>query len=476
MRRDVRLLLAIVTLVAIVVASNWFHATSSASEAVDALGRPILVYPQGLVSTAKAIGLLLLGGWLMGLIASDIGFSRITGYLVFGILASPRVGAWLLGQDTPWLLSSSQQSYLTLVNDVAIVLIALTAGSKINLSEVRQRLASITLILAFEFVIVLAAITTLMAVMLSRTDAFAAYGGTVTTILVALVIGVVATANSPAVVIAVLNETRADGPLARTALAVTVWKDLVLIVVFAVALALAVSAAAAGLPAAEAGEAVTGAGPAQGGKSIWLKVTRQIGGSMALGGGIGVLLAWYVRRGLEHPALILTLGAFAITLVSEALGLKPLVVGLAAGLLIANRFAQQKRGLQDAIEELSVPVYVLFFAVAGTKVDPALVSEVWGFVLGLVVLRIGAVWAGTTLGCRVSRVEKPAGRWMWTAFVPQAGISLALTVVVAEQFRGFGFADQVYAVLLSAIAFNELVGPILFKHGLVRAGEVGRLA
>lgn len=472
MKSVARILLVIATLVAIVIASNWFHATTSVSDAVDALGQPILKYPGGLVSTAKAIGLLLLGGWLMGLIASEIGFSKITGYLVFGILASPKVGAFLIGEDMRWVLSSSQQPYLVLVNDVAIVLIALTAGSKINLVEVRKRFAAITTILAFEFLIVLAAVVALMSFMLSRTDAFSEYGGLMTTVLVALVIGVVATANSPAVVIAVLNETKADGPLARTALAVTIWKDLVLIVVFAVALAMAVSAAASGLPTPETGGAALEA--AAKGPSIWVKVTKQIGGSMLMGGGIGVLLAWYIRRGFAHPAMLLTLGAFAITLISDELGLKPLVVGLAAGLMIANRYAQQKRSLQDAVEELSVPVYVLFFAVAGTKVDPALVSEVWGFVLALVTLRLGAVWAGTTLGCKVSGMEGPAARWMWTAFVPQAGISLALTVVVAEQFRGFGFADKVYAVLLSAIAFNELVGPVLFKYGLGRAKEVGQ--
>ena len=461
-RRRTRILLSIIALVVMVVFSNWFRDSIPSVEAVDALGEPVLQYPTGLVSAAKAIGLLLLGGWLMGLIASDIGFSKITGYLVFGILSSPKVGASIMGADTAWVISPDQQSYLVLVNDIAIVLIALTAGSKINLAEVRKRFASITLILAFEFCIVLAAVVALMAFMLNGSGAFAEYGGLMTTLLVALVIGVVATANSPAVVIAVLDETKADGPLARTALAVTVWKDLVLIVVFAVALALAVSAAGGAQADAEATSA---------GASIWMKVTKQIGGSMLFGAGLGLVLAWYVRRGFAHPAILLTLGSFAITLISESLGLKPLVVGLTAGLMIANRYASQKRSLAESVEELSVPVYVLFFAVAGTKVDPGLISEVWTFVLSLVVLRGVAVWAGTTLGCRVSGVSGPAGRWMWTAFVPQAGISLALTVVVAEQFSGFSFSDKVYAVLLSAIAINELVGPVLFKLGLERAGE-----
>ena len=118
-----------------------------------------------------------------------------------------------------------------------------------------------------------------------------------------------------------------------------------------------------------------------------------------------------------------------------------------------------------------MPVYVLFFAVAGSKINPSLLAEVWMYVVALVVLRTVAIWSGTAMGCKLSGFEPPASKGIWTAFIPQAGISLALATIVAAQFESFAFAEKVYAILLSAIAIHELIGPVLFKMALERAGE-----
>jgi Kef-type K+ transport system membrane component KefB len=484
-----RILACVALLVGFVVVANALQPAPPTVPVTDPFGEAVETFPQGLVSTAKAVGLLLLGGWLFGQLASALGFSKITGCLVFGLLAAPKVGTFLLGEGTTWVLSLEQQPYLTLINDLAITLIALTAGCKIDLREIRDSFRSLSLILLCEFTLVLIVVAGLMAFMLSSNPIFAEYGGLLTVVLVATVIGIVATANSPAVVIAVLSETGAKGVMAQTSLAVTVCKDLLLIIVFAVALGLASDAASSAQRAAIAddtppasveqadaytpealGEAPADSPPPKGG-SVILKLTKQIGGSLVGGGLIGIALAWYLRRTNAYLSIILTLGSFAVALVSAELGLKPLLVGLGAGVTIANAYKDSKPELYSVVENLSVPVYILFFAVAGTKINPGLLGEVWTYVLALVTLRMTAVWAGTALGCKASGLEPPASRWLWTAFVPQAGISLALAVVVADEFSAFAFSNKIYAILLSAIAINELVGPILFKLGLERAGE-----
>ncbi|GAB4547494.1 MAG: hypothetical protein Tsb0013_07280 [Phycisphaerales bacterium] len=483
-----RILGCVALLVGFVVVANALQPSQPPAAAMDPFGQPVESFPKGLVSTAKAVGLLLLGGWLFGQLASALGFSKITGCLVFGLLAAPKVGTFLLGEGTTWVLSVEQQPYLTLVNDLAITLIALTAGCKIDLREIRDSFRSLSLILAFEFTLVLIVVAGLMAFMLSSNPIFSEYGGLLTVILVATVIGIVATANSPAVVIAVLSETGAKGVMAQTSLAVTVCKDLLLIIVFAVVLGLASDAASSAQQAAFAddtppasvetadayepgADSNTVGATERSGNSVILKLTKQIGGSLVGGSLIGIALAWYLRRTDAYLSIILTLGSFAIALVSAELGLKPLLVGLGAGVTIANAYKDSKPALYDVVENLSVPVYILFFAVAGTKINPGLLGEVWTYVLALVVLRMTAVWAGTALGCKASGLAPPASRWLWTAFVPQAGISLALAVVVADEFSDFAFSNKIYAILLSAIAINELVGPILFKLGLERAGE-----
>jgi len=562
--KSVKLLVAIVGVVGFAIAARLL-APASDTNLIDPLGNAFSPLPEGVVSTGAGLGVLLLGAWLLGKAAQAVGFSKITGYLVFGILASPKVGAAIFGEQIPWILSPAQRDNLTLVNELAIALIALTAGGEIQLDFVKRAFKSISLILLFEFTLVLVAITALMSVLLSQSPVFAEYGGLLTVILVSLVIAIVATANSPAVVIAIIGETRADGPMSRTALSVTVCKDLLLIIVFAVALAVATNAASSAKQAAmqEAAEAAaagelspeerrfleraddagepmpdtaeqavgepsniaadnpgenggsgetTAPATADGGRtsdagppnaeqsslpdanappsapaestespsadsapaergSVLVKLTKQLGGSMLAGLIIGAGLAWYIRNINAALPIVVVLGSFGVALLSKELGLKTLIVGLAAGLTMANLYRQQSHALFERVEELSVPVYAIFFAVAGSKVDPGLLADVWVYVVLYVVLRAAAVWGGTGLGCKLAGTEKPASTWLWTAFVPQAGISLALAVVVSEQFAEFAFASQVFGILLSSIAINELLGPILFKFALGRAGE-----
>ena len=52
----------------------------------------------------------------------------------------------------------------------------------------------------------------------------------------------------------------------------------------------------------------------------------------------------------------------------------------------------------------------------------------------------------------------------------QAGITLGFASVVANEFRGW--ATQVQLLLVGAIAIHELVGPVVFRHGLAQAGEL----
>jgi hypothetical protein len=61
-------------------------------------------------------------------------------------------------------------------------------------------------------------------------------------------------------------------------------------------------------------------------------------------------------------------------------------------------------------------------------------------------------------------------RYGWTGLVSQAGVALGLATIVADRLPVVGLAMQ--AVTIGVIAFNESVGPILFRQGLLRAGEV----
>jgi hypothetical protein len=57
--------------------------------------------------------------------------------------------------------------------------------------------------------------------------------------------------------------------------------------------------------------------------------------------------------------------------------------------------------------------------------------------------------------------------------VSQAGVTLGLTLIVAGEFPDWGAPVQTLMVAL--IAIHQLVGPVLFRAALGRAGEIGKM-
>jgi hypothetical protein len=63
-------------------------------------------------------------------------------------------------------------------------------------------------------------------------------------------------------------------------------------------------------------------------------------------------------------------------------------------------------------------------------------------------------------------------RYAWTGLVPQAGLSLALVVVIQKNFPTFG--DSAAVLLLSVVGVNQLIAPLLLRMSLIRSGEAGK--
>lgn len=65
-------------------------------------------------------------------------------------------------------------------------------------------------------------------------------------------------------------------------------------------------------------------------------------------------------------------------------------------------------------------------------------------------------------------------RYAWTGFISQAGVALGLAVLIRRTFPDWGGPLQ--TLVISMIAIHELIGPVLFRWGLDRAGEIEETA
>ncbi|MCA9305217.1 MAG: cation:proton antiporter [Phycisphaerales bacterium] len=431
MSRAVRLILSIAAVILIALLA---HRQAEASD--------------GLLASGAAIGTLLLGAWFTGRLVALITLPKITGYLIFGLFAGP------YGLQA---ITHEQLDYLRLINDFAISLIALTAGGEIHLALLRKSARTISAILVMQIVAVMTGVVAVAYLTLPHLVTGVDFGSNAQLLIIALLVASVCCLSSPAAVIAVLTETRAEGPVAGMTLAVTVCKDLVLIVIFAV-----VVSVATGVIDPESTRSLVSA-------STLKTIAVHLLGSLAMGAGVGFVLAVWLRRVRVQIPLLVVFTCFGIAVVSESLHLEPLLVALTAGMLVLNAREHDAEALFDTVEELSVPVYCIFFALAGAKINPEALALTWPMALVLVGTRTATIWGGTTAGARLTGLRS---NWLPLGYLPQAGVSIALAYAVKETLSGLpDISDAVFTLLLAAITCNEIAGPALLKLALVRSGE-----
>ena len=394
-------------------------------------------------ATTLLLGFVLLASHLAGQAARWAELPRITGYMVLGIL----VGPFVLGT-----LHHDAVVDFRLINEGALCLIALAAGGELRVVAVRERLASILLILVLQVVMVFGLVA---AVVYAGRDLAPFLQGQHPRVALAagLIFGLVAVAKSPATTIAVITEERARGILTDTVLGVTVVKDVVVLILIALLLPLATVVAnpAAGFSFATLAE-----------------VGRAILASIAAGLGLGWLLRLYLQRVDAYRILVVFITAFVVVDLSARWHLEYILIAMAAGFYVQN-FSSQGRRLLHALEANSLPVYALFFAVAGADLRIDILPGVWQIALLMIGVRMLALVASTWAGAHLAGDPPFITRYAWMGFVAQAGVTLGIANLVRDRFDVWG-AD-VAAVIVAMIAVNQLVGPPAFRYSLLRAGE-----
>jgi Kef-type K+ transport system membrane component KefB len=319
----------------------------------------------------------------------------------------------------------------------------------------RERLSSILWITGVQVVVTALGI---MGIVFLFRDLFPSLQGQGprTALAVAMIFALVAVAKSPATTIAVITELRARGPLTDTVLGISVLKDIIILLLIA-----------AVIPAA-----LVLSDPARGFDYTQLaEISQAILISLALGAIVGWLVALYLTKLSRRPVLFVLATAFCIVELAHALHLESesfILMGMAGGFVVQN-LSSQGPTLVGALEANSLPLYALFFAVAGADLDLSLITSVWKAGALIIVARLVLIFLSTFIGA-VAAGDPPVIRYYgWMGFIAKAGVTLGLANIVRERFAPWG--AMVAAIIIAMIAVNQLIGPPLFRLSLVRAGE-----
>ncbi|MFW5924887.1 MAG: cation:proton antiporter [Myxococcota bacterium] len=408
-----------------------------------------------------AFGFVVLASYTIGQLAEVLRLPHITGYLIAGVLLGASIvpflpEAWRLPPFDDGVLNPEVIRSFGLVDALAVALIALTAGGELKIDALRRGMRTIGGLLVFQVLAIGVVIVAFVWAVAGGIPGLALPGvgtlGPMAALVLGATVATISLSTSPAATIAVINDARAEGPMTRNVLSTVVLKDVVVVLLFAITSTLAVVYLGDGEPLPL-------------GDVIFKHIVGSIGAGALLGGLMGLYL-----RFVGQELLLFLLGVvYLATFVASGLELDPVLLFLTAGFTVSN-FSRAGNTLIHSVERLSLPVYVVFFTLAGARLHLDSLVALAPFAFAIVGLRAVAIYVGAFAGARLGKADPATRKFAWLGFLSQAGVGIALTTQIGNNLGAPGKA--LATLLFAGIALNELIGPVLLKVGLSLAKEL----
>jgi len=381
----------------------------------------------------------------------------ITGFLVIGLVSGPE----LLG-----LIDETALSRLQFLNDIALAFIAFAVGSELYAKELRSRMKSIISMTISQILVSFILVSLTVYLLASRIPFFADMA-LVARISISMLAGTIAIANSPASAIAIINELRARGPFTQTSIGVTVVKDFVVVIFFAVIFTLSKSLIQEdNFRLIYVGQVVAELAVAFGmGFLVWilLKLILSIKGALILKKllflATGFLVYLLTRITEDHSGRYLGL----------ELHIEPLLICTIGSFLVTN-YSVYWNDLIKIVKETGPIVYVIFFTLTGAMISLEVVASLWFVTLIIFGIRIVSLGIAGFVGSASAGDPPLYRRISWMPYITQAGVGVGLATIIATDYAGWG--GQFATIMISVIVLNQIFGPPLFKWALHLVGEV----
>lgn len=384
------------------------------------------------------ISIVIFVGIIGGKAARVFKLPNVSGYLVAGLF---------LGPSFLKFISSSDMESFSVINELALAVIAFSIGNEFVIKDMLKLGKSIVIITLAEVVGAVVIVFTVMYYLLNQPFAFS------------IVIASMSAATAPAATLLVIRQYNAHGPLTKTILPVVALDDVFGIIAFGIAMSLAT------LSTGQQDFSVV---------QMFNGLIIEIGGSILLGLVIGFILTIFAKKSSGRDELqAASLMAIGIaTGISISLGLSPLLTCIMMGTTVVNTLKKSKR-VFDSINDFASPVYILFFTLAGASLDLSILVSVGIVGVAYVIARAGGKMLGAWIGAKTVKADPKITKYLGLGLLPQGGISIGLLVLVRQQLPEYAVA--IGTIIMFSVLIYEVTGPVFAKLAIQKAGEIDQL-
>lgn len=424
------------------------------------------------------LGILLVLGLMSTRLVKKVKLPNVTGYLIIGLLAAV-ICLVIDAVSNSTTLTESLTKLNEFVSSIALGFIALSIGEEFKLAKLKQygsKIVSITILQAFAATFLVDVALIILCVLTKQSIA------------IALCLGAIATATAPAATIMVINQYKAKGPLVDILLPVVAFDDALGLIIFAISIAISKVI-------------VTGAPITF--MSVCVLPLLEVFGSIILGFVLGLIMHFVVNFFKSRDNHAINLIAFTLLGVGACEALNQIVINgqnlefsnLLCCMMIGAAYVNLTKDTKEKeiverdftlISHWTPFLFMLFFVLSGchlaTSAEEIFANAGNGISIGLVVAilaiylitRSTGKYFGAYIGCKITKREKTITHYLGITLLPQAGVAIGMANQISgmEAFSEGGIGSAIVTVVLCATLIYELVGPLLTKWSLQKAGEI----
>ena len=403
-----------------------------------------------------SLAIAMFAGLMMTRLLKKTHLPDVTAYLVAGVLIGPCfIGA--LGIPGIGFESYEELEGVGLISNVALGFIAFSIGNEFRLSQLKEtgKQALVIGILQAVTATVLVDIALLIFHFI-RPD--------VLTVPAAITLGAIAAATAPAATLMVVRQYKAKGPLTDLLLPIVALDDAVGLVLFAVSfgIAKALSSGVVDL------------------YTIVANPIIEITASLLL----GAVAGWGMTQieklfnsntnrlaiTISFVFLTVALSMISVKIGPVTLGFSSLLVCMMLGSVFCNLCPLSEEIMENS-DRWTGPLMVLFFVISGAELELGVFKELASVLVGIIYILSRSVgkYVGARESAKLMHCSKSTVEYLGITLLPQAGVALGMCVTASTLPEDGALIRN---IVLFAVLIYELVGPMMTKWALQKAGDI----
>ena len=408
------------------------------------------------METLLILSVALFAGLMLSRLAKVMQLPAVTAYLVAGII----IGPYLLGKlgiSGLGFTSMDEIHTYSLLSDVALGFIAFSIGNEFRMSQLKKTGKQATVIGIFQAVFTTLLVDAcLIGLHFLIPDKFP--------LPAAIILGAIASATAPAATLMVVKQYKAKGPLTDILLPIVALDDAVGLVLFAISFGVAKAMINNSFDLI----------------SMILEPIIEVVFSLLLGFVMGLLFSFFEkffhsrskRLAMSVTFVLLTV---ALSMLQFEIGgihvsSSTLLVCMMLGTVFCNTcdFSEE---LMDRIDRWTAPLFILFFVISGAELEFSIFKDYIIILIGIayIVCRSFGKYFGARISAASVHCDNNIRKYLGITLLPQAGVALGMAI----KSQALGEVGIIVAnITLFGVLIYELVGPLLTKISLTKAGEI----